>query len=245
MLNWFKTSPEIKFHCTVRGLEKIVPIQPARNVMPEWWKKIKVSESFKSLHGYPISQGNIKKCPAVVDMLTHGWVMPLWTDLYMNVSEESISWKASDDTFSFAVHPHDHFIHIMPEHLKSKYYWVFKPYAPWMVKTSPGYSMINLDPFYFFNPSFDTSYGIQDSDVYYDLNPLMLIKRLGEFVIPRGTPLSIIFPYKREKISCTMVPYSDATEDLLSEERLITNSMFSSAKSYNEIRKRKCPFPQL
>jgi hypothetical protein len=242
VISIFKKAPKITFYPLVRGLEKVIPILPARNVLPGWWRDIRVSETFQSLAGYPITQGNIKKCPAVIDILTAGWVMPLWTDLYLKVSKSEISYRPADTSFEFSVHPHTHFIDVMPDQLKNKYFCVFKPFAPWIVKTSPGYSIFNMDPFYHFSPYFDTAAGIQDSDVYYDLNPILFIKKEGEYVIPRGTPLSVIIPFKREKIEGCVEPYSEKVEDLVSEERLITNTMFSSAKSYNEIRRRKCPF---
>jgi hypothetical protein len=237
---WSKKKPTIEFWPTVRGLETITPIVPAKRILPKWIKDS--DDDVKYIDNIPVTQGNIKKCPAVVDFLTEGWVLPMWTDLYINCSETNIEWKASDDSFKFDVHPHSQFIDIMPKHLRGKYFWVFKAYSPWLVKTTSGYNIFSLNPFYHFNQNFDTAEGIQYSDVYYDTNPIILIKRLGEFVIPRGTPLAIYYPYKREKIDCKIFPYNEKTKDLLTKKCLITNTMFSSSKSYNTIKNSACPF---
>jgi len=221
-------------------LEDIVPVLPSSKILPKWFKEL--PDTTKIIDGVPITQGNIKKCPAVVDMLLQGWVLPMWTDLYINCTKEKIEWKASDDSFKFDVHSNKQFIDVMPGFLKDKYYWVFKGYSPWLVKTSPGYSVYALNPFYHFNTNFDIAEGVQFSDVYFDTNPIFIIKKLGEFVIPRGTPLTVYVPFKREKIEGKIIPYSNETVKLLNKKHLITNTMFSSAKSYNTAKPHKCPF---
>jgi hypothetical protein len=172
--------------------------------------------------------------------------MPAWCDMAVKVNgREKLEWEMSDTRFTADGHHHNQFLDHLPENAKQKYYWVFKPDSPWFVQTSPGYSIMQLDPFYFFNENFESAWGIQDSDFYHNLNPLLLVKKNSNFIIERGTPLAVIYPYKREEIIGTCKPYNyEKIAKLQAADNYISHSKFSPLVTYKEEqhKRRKCPF---
>lgn len=246
----FRKKPKIEFWATVPGIEKTSPIRPAKEVLPRWWKDISLKENtnldeknlFIKFFG---ENRTVKKCPAIKNYLTYGWVLTMWCDLVVKVVGDNITYQYSLPGWEGmgSRHPNWQMINFLPDTVKKKYLCVFKPGCPWLVKTSPGYSTLHLDPFYFFNPNFDAATGIQESDIYHDLSPQLLLKK-EECFIPKGTPLQIIIPIKREKIEGCVIPHNNKTSELQSFSNLVSFSKFSSAASYNEHIKNNgiCPF---
>ena len=79
----------------------------------------------------------------------------------------------------------------------------FKMSNPWCIKTPPGYSCFYLDPFLFQNDFFATWQGIIDTDkfnVNKDNSQIIFYPKVDHsFVIPKGTPMVQVIPYKREE----------------------------------------------
>lgn len=244
-----KKVPVVEFLATVPGIEKTAPILPAKDILPEWWKKMSIKNSIdvnksESLFVKLLGENrSIKKCPAIKDFLTNGWVLTMWCDLVVKIVENSIVCEFSLPGWTADTHPKYQMIDHLPSQVKEKYLCVFKPGCPWLIRTTTGYSTIHLNPFYFFNSAFDSAEGIQDSDIYHDMGPQLLIKK-NEVYIPKGTPLQIIIPFKRENIQCNIIPYNNKTAEIMSYNNLVAKSKFSSAASYNEQKRKNniCPF---
>ena len=238
--------PEIKFVPMVKGLKELSPVLPARELLPKWWSDIKFNEKVKLIDNYPATVGTIKRCPGIIDFLNYGWIIPMWCDLYVNIKKnENISFEFSDKIYSASIHAQDQFLNLTPNHIREKYNWVLKLHSPWIVQTSPGYSLYEVNPFYHFNKEFDIATGMTDSDIYFSVNPFLLFKAEGEFVIKQGTPISIIIPIKREKIQGTVEDYNEERwQDLDEKSKRIALSKFSPIFSYKklQIKNRKCPF---
>jgi hypothetical protein len=118
----------------------------------------------------------------------------------------------------------------------------------WRFKAPKGYSVMIHDPFYQFNPIYETLSGIIDSDVYPFFNLFVAIKQKNlKFQIPFGQPIAQYVPIKRESI-----PYEvrSATIEDVKQERVVTNALISSwgsSKGYRRLTKsmqkeNKCPY---
>jgi hypothetical protein len=113
------------------------------------------------------------------------------------------------------------------------------------VETSPGYRLLQLDPYFHFNEYFDSIPGVIDSDMYHDTNPVLIIKKEGQFVIKRGTPLTVFVPIKRENISGECMPFDQGKFRLLSaRDQFVARSRFSALTTYKEEQRKviSCPF---
>ena len=82
-----KEKPKIHWWSVIEGLEKVVPIVPAKEYIPDWWKRVEriiANNNESDLK----NKGTIKNCPSFPEYLTQGFVVPLWCDLHLQVSDK-------------------------------------------------------------------------------------------------------------------------------------------------------------
>ena len=78
--------PKVEWWSTVPGLTELEPVQPANKFLPDWFKKMPrwLEED------NPFDKGTFKNCPGIVDFYKDAFVIPLWADFYLNVSEKTL-----------------------------------------------------------------------------------------------------------------------------------------------------------
>jgi hypothetical protein len=252
MFNFFKKEeiPEITFWTKSPGLEKVVPIKNSKDVVPDWWIK---SQMFTS--NSELDKGTARHCPSFPELFRTGYILPLWCDIYVKIDEKGAEWRTPDQRFSISHHPHSQFIDYLPEQKRKESTMVLKLMCPWRLKTSPGYSILQLPVFYNyeFSDLFETLTGVIWTDIHHEINPQLLFKKYGEFVIPRGTPIATYIPYKREKFNFKCVA---ETPELKEADDLSLTHFFTKfirgyklhqqevrkEKNDSEKNKSKCPF---
>ena len=202
----------------------IEPIVPAIDVLPQWYKDKKLEhqldyspsqcpnegERYNAVYGKG-KGGTIKACPAIFDSMIHGYIVPLWTDLYVEPSGESIN-GASIPMFSW----HDGLygesaslpmIKTFPSETTEGIPGVegqltFKIDSPWLLKTPVGYSTLIVPPLNNKNLMFEVISGVIHSDVFSSMVSLpFLWKGPADFkgIIKQGTPMIQLIPFKREE----------------------------------------------
>jgi hypothetical protein len=75
-----------------------------------------------------------------------------------------------------------------------------KFHNPWVIQTPKGYSCYFMSPLNRMEKRFKLFDGVVDTDTYYNnINfPFVWTGGDGEFLIPKGTPLAQVIPFKRE-----------------------------------------------
>lgn len=218
MFSFLKNKPKVTFFTQIEGLKESAPIQPAISHIPSWFRKIPPSTD--------IFSSTIKQCPGFVDFMKRGYVVPLWCDLYINVKKTNegihYQWKTPDKDFLFEAHTNDQFLEHIPN--DDKYLMVLKADCPWKVITDAGYSLYQLPMTYEYNEYFDVLPGIIHSDVYHTINQQICLKKEGEFVIKKGTPLAMYVPFKRESFDMIM----KMEDDYLRNKRTIQHRTIKS-----------------
>ena len=165
-----KEKPKIHWWSTIEGLEKVVPVVPAKEYIPNWWKK--VERMITSLN----DKGTVRQCPSFPEYITQGFVVPLWCDLHVNIEHEKFEWHTPEGMFTFTSHSDAQFRDWAPKHVKDNTSMVLKPNCPWRVKTPPGWSVWQLPMYYEFNPLYEVLPGIIWSDIHHEINQQMLMK---------------------------------------------------------------------
>lgn len=180
--------------------EKFIPIpKSSKFYIPKWYK-----EKEKTIGGSPRIKkiGNLglrtfKACSPFLDSLTSGYIIELWQDIEItqNITGIEIHWNVKPDV-AFS---RDEIIHsgmpIPAGHNKQPFAWV-NPYA---FKTPNGYSAIVTHPLNRYDLPFTTLTGIVDSDKGVSTGNLpFYIKENFEGIIPAGTPIAQIIPFKRD-----------------------------------------------
>lgn len=194
------------------------------NAVPDWYKK---TESYvgleKTPNGMGGTSGTIKKCMPVFDAMTAGYMILLPADVYVSVKhgEQFFQW-ANFNLIS------DHSVQQAPLHparRKNNPYPKFN--NPWSIKTPEGYSTLFVHPMHQDLP-FTIFPGIVDTDKYFaPVNfPMVINDPNFEGLIPKGTPIAQVIPFKRELWE---IQYG-TQEDLKAQKQ---NSMMLESKFFD------------
>jgi len=192
---------DITFFTEIEELEIALPPVPARNFWPEWFKKQKNDKETDD-------KRTVKSCPGILDALSYGYIIPLWSDymvVRLPVSEkcpQGIGWRTpphNQGDFRADTHPQGQ-IDSYP-FPKDTYKGSFKFINPWKIKTPPGYSCYFTAPHYNKHPNLTVLSGIVDTDIYHEahINTWFTAPINEEKFIEMGMPIAQIIPFKREE----------------------------------------------
>jgi hypothetical protein len=173
--------------------------KPASEYIPEWYKKAKAYTSpdgkkAPTLDGTPYA--TIKRCMPLWDMMTAGYIIETPYDIYVRQTPEgpffqwgtlpSIAFQSMEQTQN---HPYFREIN-----------YAVRIIHPWSIKTPKGWSIMVMEPQHHEPGPIVVSSGIVDTDKF--LLPFNIFLKLRdssfEGMIPAGTPLVQIIPFKRE-----------------------------------------------
>lgn len=176
---------KIKFHSLRPELDIIKPF-PASRIVPEWFRKMK-----------PVSDdrvSSVKRCVPFLDSLTSGYIISLPVDVHYsktrgfwtNAVFEVVSHHAASQTADV----------VLPEEYNTT---PFKWLNNFHIKTPRGYSCLFVHPMNREDLPFHSFSGIVDTDKHpVIVNFPFVIRDDFEGVIPAGTPLIQIIPFKRD-----------------------------------------------
>ena len=223
------------------GLPKEIKPCPASQMLPDWYKK---TESYIGGKKIPIPNNNltkstIKKCMPVFDALTAGYLLPLPADIYVSIKEvegQKLQWFewAAFDLVLF--HP----IEQAPLHPLKKPHDYPKFVNPWAIKTAKGYSCLLVQPFHREITPFTILPAVVDTDKYISTIHFPFVLNDPNFtgLIPAGTPMVQVIPFKRENWVMSMGKEQDNVSQKSIGQLLKTKffdgykSLFWSKKEY-------------
>lgn len=183
------------------GVSEMFYPQPAKNFIPDWYKK--TSSYYESKNKVPTKEGilpmTIKKCLPVFDAITAGYVITSFSDVYISLDKDEngkqyqkYSWPTTNQ---IDFHP----IEQAELHPAQNGLMFPKWINPWGIKTPKGYSIFikNLPHR---ESIFTILEGVVDTDEYnVPVNFPFVINDVNfEGLIPAGTPIAQILPFKRE-----------------------------------------------
>ena len=173
---------------------------PASKAVPNWWRKDSVVK--EQMH-------TMKKCVPILDSLTAGYVIPLPADVWKARGVKNFG-QRNDIAFVSEHYPLQTEAYPAPEEFDSQpYKWV----NPWNIKTPKGYSCLFIHPLNSGDSPFYSFSGIVDTDKQpVTVNFPFLIKKEFEGVIPAGTPIIQVIPFKRDKWESKVIDNKDYVE---------------------------------
>ncbi|MEL7448252.1 MAG: hypothetical protein AAFN78_03535 [Pseudomonadota bacterium] len=218
------SDPKIEFFTEVEALPDIVPIQAGARSMPAWWKQTPAAAPSTDPR---IEAGTVKVCPAFPDFYSAAYVVPAWCDFIFDFNDGNVRARTSaPDIFSLSFHGAGQFLQHGPASLREKVVTVMKLNSPWLVRTSPGYSVLQLPMFYEFDPRFSVMPGTIRSDVHHEINQQVMIHVKDSFVVERGTPLAMYIPFKREQFAFSAGEATDEQRHALKKSLLEIETKF-------------------
>lgn len=169
--------------------------KPASKVVPDWYKN---TNSYVGNEKKPTGNGGtpatIKRCIPVFDAITAGYIIESPADVYVSFKNGS-QWFEWSDFGLISFHP----IEQAPEHPAKNGFPYPKWTNPWGITTPKGYSTLFVQPFHR-ESVFTILPGIVDTDQYTTPIhfPFTINDPTFEGLIPKGTPIAQVIPFKRE-----------------------------------------------
>jgi hypothetical protein len=215
-------SKDIIFTKVIDVVSDIYSPSPTSNFLPEWYKK---TSSYVGNNKKEVSPGfdtnaTIKRCMPVFDVLTAGYIIPTYCDLWIS--------KMPDGTIAYttssSLNISHHGIIQAPYHPNMNDHPYPKWINPWSIKTPKGYSCLFLPPVHSGNNYFTILEGLVDTDRYTSpVNfPFVLNDINFEGLIPSGTPMVQVIPIKRESWSMSFGGEKDLKSAISTEIDLST-----------------------
>jgi hypothetical protein len=187
---------------------------PAVKQLPDWFVNAEPytidhnSYSDNKVHvRNTFPNATFKKCVPLLDGMSSGYIIPLWTDVEVAVENDSpqIYWKQQSSVF--ALHgPKTKEIVSPPGY----YSQVFKYNNCWIPQTPKGYSCLIVSPFGYSDLPFKAVPAIVDTDrSTLELVFPIWVKENFEGIVEKGTPIVQIIPFKRDDWKSTFDYYQD------------------------------------
>ncbi len=180
----------------------LAPPKPAKEFIPAWYKHLQrewsyMNEQDDSWNTVPYKDNSMKKCPTVKDIMTAGYIIPLWLDLKISHNKQTgFNWynkHAYNDTVTY----HDPAsIGNMPFQPTS-FDTALKFTNPWDIITPPGWSVLITQPWYHRIWEIEIMPSLVETDSYHQMNIPFIYHGVGEKTFRQGTPLIQVIPYKR------------------------------------------------
>jgi hypothetical protein len=247
--------------------EDLYPPEPSSKNIPDWYKNMDSYMGGEKIpDGNGGTTGTIKKCMPVFDAINSGYIIKTPVDVYVSQKEAFYADKEHFDKTGETIEMSDekikegnlkktvphyewanfgiiqfHPIEQAPKHPNRNGHQVSYPkwMNPWSIKTPPGYSVAFVQPWHRESP-FTVFPGIVDTDAYTAaVNfPFVLNDTLWEGLIPAGTPIAQVIPFKREEWKMEIGSKEDFAEQSKIANKLRTRffdsykNQFRSLKEY-------------
>ena len=204
---WFKEEkPYIKFRHREDHALLDKPLK-AGKLLPDWFKLLpRVPEGT-----HKNKPGTVKRCVPVLDAASNGYIIPSWCDWNIKVSNEKLEdgevsptiWVQGPGNLGMSSTIGNHDWNQVGDDCPIKHYLVgLKFINPWVIETSPGWSVLIKSPPNHYN-NIRLIEGVVDTDTYCRQINLPFFWdgcELGEFEIKKGDPLIHVIPFKRQEV---------------------------------------------
>ena len=206
---------------------------PASKAIPDYWKQASADPNEDGYHNGPWNT-TVKSCLPFLDAMTQGYIIPLWADLHVKSSQNSAG--EIEPIFTWGAH---HFT-VIEKHTPDQTRTVpaiqrglgdvaFKFVSPYIIETPPGYSSLFVRPLNNAHEYIDMFSAVVSTDVYPN-NINFPFAWTGpsdyEGVIPIGTPVIQVIPFKRVDFRHEVKEISEADDNLMRAGRNIVAGTF-------------------
>lgn len=205
--------------------------KPSKNLIPNWIKNLApyVNNDPAKKHNWQTA----KRCIPLLEATMVGYTIVTTEDIIVEQSDEGVfySWKQGagiefHESFQLSTHSYTQNPGKIPK-------WM----NPWSIKTPNGYSCLFVSPLNSDDLPVEAFSGVVDTDNYFErVNfPFMLKDPSFNGVIPAGTPIVQVFPFRRE--SWSMKIENGATKDLQRLHRRINGVVINAYRKMMHVPK--------
>jgi hypothetical protein len=208
---------QIEFLCAAQDKGVIAEPVPARDVMPEWFKRLPpVDKSRLSTSDNALT---VKRCMPFLDAFMAGWILPLAATVRLEITDNgntvNTGWDfdrpmtSNHHAYQVAGHPH------LPRP-------PCKFHNYWSIRTPKGYSCLFVSPLNRPNGVVEIVAGVVDTDEYTSLInfPFFAVAPDGLYTLEKGTPLVQVIPFRRSDLAMQAVVRAETPAEASAREKI-------------------------
>jgi hypothetical protein len=212
-------------------------IKQAFKFYPEWWKQMPKEYELDG-----IKTSTLKRCPGFIDYYKTGFMMPMWSDLTIEILNNGYKWVFSDGLSEIEHHnPKQYDAYINLEN-----YFHGKIISPWVMSCKKDINFLFTHPAWHYQPinSFSILSGVLNFKYSHKTNINIIFDRHKDKYIKFefGKPLVHLIPLTEKEIIFKHHLVSP------NELKVITNPLITFTNGYKnnkrllEVKEKKCPF---
>lgn len=186
----------MRIHFTdVLGVDQQYAPAPATRCLPDWYRRTPEYTDGERVIRDGATPHTVKKCIPVFDAMSAGYVIRTYVDVQVT-QRDGVPWYEWPNFGAISFHP----VSQAPEHPSQNGAPYPKWTNPWAIRTPRGYSSLFLPPMHNPNGMFTILPGVVDTDTYEaPVNFPFVLDNVGwEGLIPAGTPLAQVIPFRRD-----------------------------------------------
>jgi hypothetical protein len=221
---------------------ELYPIQPTNKFIPSWWKKLPNSISTLNENNIKIPVSTMKYCAGFNNLYSTGIVIPMWTDFFINNSNDNQEYQFADRVTDLTQHDIVQFDDCFKNHFH------IKITSPWKLKEKTGVNWIFTELFYNLNNSLDTHRimpGIVEYKYQSTTNINILIKKAdgSRLYFSAGDPMVHLIPLseKKVKIKTHIISTEEYNKKFNYNPSTFLNT-YHKTKKIMQNNEKKCPF---
>ena len=239
---------KITFKTRVPGVEEVAPPVPAAQMIPDWFRNLQMDIPIPDKKPFPVigniiknfNNHTIKKCPAVVDYLAEGYIIPLWADLLIQRHEQEFYWEtniAEDLPNAIEFHPEEQFKGYPFK--RNDFKTAVKFTSPWHFYTPKGWSTLFIQPLLHPNNDFTLIPGIVETDSFHQVNFPSIWHSEGDRILKRGMPFLHVIPFKRSKTKLNIEVMKNEDHYMNRREQFLLKSKMTGGYRLITLKNRK------
>lgn len=232
----FSPPEEVAFLCAPEDLGVIAPPVPARDVLPDWFRKLPpVDKSRLSTSDNGLT---VKRCMPFWDAMGTGWIIPLAASVRLDIKDQGRTVDAGwefDKTMVSNHHAYQVQGHPAQPSPPCKFH------NHWTVKTPPGWSCLFVSPLNRPNGIFEVAAGVVDTDTYTAPVhfPFFVTAPDGLHTLDRGMPLVQVIPFKRQNTAIPGVVRAETPTEAQTRTRIQRATMAADGWYRQEARAKR------
>lgn len=243
----FWSKPKITFECLISGVERIMPMIPAKDLKHAWVHRAhqELINMRKDPEWGMKKEVHTARCPGIFNLQRHGWVMRTWQDITIETygDGKSFNWTTPIDQKRLNLTAGD-YIGSHSEIQLANYmeHWradtlrtLLKLQTPWRCKVPKGYYLLEMPIPYLDEDRFTTIQGFFSREQgIAQMNPQFLWHvPVGKTLIKAGTPIAQYILVPKEKVDMEIYVETPADEHEFFE--LVNSHRF--VKNYGEVKR--------
>jgi hypothetical protein len=204
---------KIQFFPTSQEAEWVVdkPI-PARLALPEWYKKIPPyqTKTPEFMNNGEVNS-TVKKCMCFFDGLTLGYTQLSWSDIHIDQKIDGTTEYTYGLKPQILSHRDKPSIEIPKGFIQTEFAFTL----PWIPKTPKGYSTLFIPPINRPDLPFEFYGGVIETDTLFTAQTAampFLIKDYFQGIIPNGTPMYQMIPFKRDDWNASYMSFDEGLQ---------------------------------